>query len=535
MRLERVKIQNYKCLRNIAVDFSAPAGESDLFSVQFLAGVNGSGKSCFLEALGLIFTRAMQGEVPGFPFELQYRIQREQARVRVKPAAPRANRPGRLVVSVTAGGRTREFDRIPEEYQPRRIVACSSGTNHLMDSVLLSSPRASLASDLFDLSLRGDLESQEEMAQLLEQYRALDANPRIFSFDDQNAKLVAPVLFAVVPGFRGWGDAEGYFDLREKLTERIDRQFVPAAFSLTVDETRLRQFLDERGNSPQYGLLAKLFRREQPELGGPVYSWTVHRPLLPGPGEDGGEPPQTMERMAQTAVFCYEQWPEGGPRGRVWNRRLSEEFDGDPMALLNVLAAAWRSGILRDIQFAFRREGGTAMLGMETLSDGELMWLSRMGLVLMSRLSRSAETLFLLDEPDVHFNNEWNMDFVNTLRQYSQLPGQGLDHEFVITTHSTLLLTDVYGEQIHLFSADQRGVQAVSPSISPFAAQQDELSRQLFSAKPVGSYALGRVQAALEGAASPEDLQELLQKTGPGYQRFRLYEQYFRLKKQRER
>ena len=536
MRLERVKIQNYKCLRNVTVDFSAPAGENGLFSAQFLVGVNGSGKSCFLEALGLIFTRAMQGEVPGFPFDLQYRIHGPRAHVRARPADARSTRPGKLVVSVTEDGRTEKFDHIPEEYQPRRIVACSSGTNHLMDSVLLSSPRASLASDLYDLALRGDQESQDEMSRLLEQYRALDANPRVFSIDDKNAKLVVPALFAVIPGFQSRGDAQGYFALRESLVERIDRRLIPAAFSLTVDETRLQQFLEQQGNSPQYGLLAKLFRRKPAEQGGPLHSWMVRRPLLPGPGEDGGDlESQAMERMSQTAVFCYERWPEDGPEERVWNRRLSEEFDGDPMVLLNVLAAGLRSGILRDIQFAFRREGSAAMLGLETLSDGELMWLARMGLVLMSRLPRSTETLFLLDEPDVHFNNEWNMDFVNILRRCSQLPGQDLDHEFVITTHSTLLLTDVYEEQIHLFSSDERGVRVLTPSISPFAAQQDELSRRLFSAQPVGSYAMERVQAALERAQTPEDLEELIRETGPGYQRFRLYEQYFRLKKNREK
>ena len=44
-----------------------------------------------------------------------------------------------------------------------------------------------------------------------------------------------------------------------------------------------------------------------------------------------------------------------------------------------------------------------------------------------------------------------------------------------------------------------------------------------------------RVQAALERAQTPEDLEELIRETGPGYQRFRLYEQYFRLKKNREK
>lgn len=533
MRLERVRIQNYKCLQDAAVDFSSPANEDDRFSAQFLVGLNGSGKSCFLEALGLIFTQVMQGEVPGFPFELAYRVKGDQAEVHVASASPRSRGREKLKVSVTEGGRTERFHHIPKEYQPRRIVACSSGANHLMDSVLLTSPRSSLVNSLYDLSLQRDEESRAEMARLLEQYQALDTDPNIFSIDEKNAKLVVPVLFAIVPGFQNQQDALDYFSLRERLTERIDRRLTPIAFSLVVDEDRLRNFIEERANSPQYGLLAKLFRPVPQEQGGPLYSWMARRSMLSELEEDEEEA-KAAGQMIQTAVFCYEPWSEDDPKGRLWSRRLSEEFGGDPMLLLNVLAAAWQSGILRDIQLAFHRGQQKAMLGMETLSDGELMWLARMGLVLMSRLPRSAETLFLFDEPDVHFNSEWNMDFVHTLRQCSSLSQGGLDHEFVITTHSTLLLTDAHAEQIHLLSAEREGVRVEKPSISPFAAQQDELSRRLFSAQPVGSYAMQRVQTALEKAETPEKLYELIQETGPGYQRFRLYEKYFQLKKRRE-
>lgn len=521
MQLERVRIQNYKCLRDVDAAFRTPVQERGSFSAQLLAGVNGSGKSCFLEALGLIFTRVMQGEVPGFPFELQYRIGPEQTQVSVRPAGRRGKK---LEVAVTQEGWREELDRIPEKLLPHRIVACSSGVNHLMDSVLLSSPRASLASDLYDLVLQGAPEYETEMSQLLDQYQALDTNPRIFSIDEETAKLVAPVLFAVIPGFRDPDTARDYFDLRRDLVRRISRRFTPIAFSLTVDETRLQTLVEEQVNSPQYGLLEKLFRPGQ-EGADPLYSWTVRRPMLDSPGG---------EQMSQTAVFCYQPWPGRSRQKEMWSPELSAEFDGDPMMLLNVLAAAHRSGVLLDIQLAFQRDGQKTLLGLETLSDGELMWLARMGLVLMSRRDRSADTLFLFDEPDVHLNNSWNVDFIDTLRRYSRIGEQALRHEFVITTHSTLMLTDAYAGQIHLFSAGERGIQVETPSIIPFAAQQDELSQSLFSASSIGSYALKQVEAALQQADTPEQLQELIQETGPGYERFRLCERYYQLKKRWE-
>ena len=164
MQLERIRIQNYKCLKDVTAVFRAPA-EKDALSVHLLVGVNGSGKSCFLEALGMIFTRIIQGEAPGFPFSLEYRVRK--GRVEVSPA----DTGNKLKVTITSGGRTQELDRVPEAYLPRRIVACSSGANHLMESVLLTLPRASLASSLYDLSLREDPNRQEEMERLLDQYQ----------------------------------------------------------------------------------------------------------------------------------------------------------------------------------------------------------------------------------------------------------------------------------------------------------------------------------------------------------------------------
>ena len=70
--------------------------------------------------------------------------------------------------------------------------------------------------------------------------------------------------------------------------------------------------------------------------------------------------------------------------------------------------------------------------------------------------------------------------------------------------------------------------------VSPFAAQQDELARLLFSASPVGRYALQRVERLMKQARRPEEILELIRQTGPGYQRFRLYERYHELKKEQE-
>ena len=71
MKLEYLYIDGYKGLKRLKLQFKEQTG---VVPVDFLIGCNGSGKSSVLEALGLIFTRIMQNELPGFIFELKYRM-----------------------------------------------------------------------------------------------------------------------------------------------------------------------------------------------------------------------------------------------------------------------------------------------------------------------------------------------------------------------------------------------------------------------------------------------------------------------------
>ena len=71
MKLEYLYIDGYKGLKRLKLQFKEQTG---VVPVDFLIGCNGSGKSSVLEAVGLIFTRIMQNELPGFIFELKYRM-----------------------------------------------------------------------------------------------------------------------------------------------------------------------------------------------------------------------------------------------------------------------------------------------------------------------------------------------------------------------------------------------------------------------------------------------------------------------------
>ena len=81
MKLEYLYVDGYKGLKELSIYFKE---QSSPVSIDFLIGRNGSGKSSVIEALGLIFTRIMQDELPGFHFEMKYRM-RDGTDIYVKP------------------------------------------------------------------------------------------------------------------------------------------------------------------------------------------------------------------------------------------------------------------------------------------------------------------------------------------------------------------------------------------------------------------------------------------------------------------
>lgn len=87
----------------------------------------------------------------------------------------------------------------------------------------------------------------------------------------------------------------------------------------------------------------------------------------------------------------------------------------------------------------------------KALSDGEHQFLHSIGLSLLFKDSR---TLFLLDEPETHFNPEWKAKFISSLRESFELEKKSSERtmrEMLITTHSPYLISDSPPEYVLLF------------------------------------------------------------------------------------
>lgn len=538
MKLEYLYIDGYKGLKRLKLQFKEQAG---VVPLDFLIGCNGSGKSSVLEAVGLIFTRIMQNELPGFIFELKYRMP-DGTGIYVKPQkkgfCDTFGRRRKLYVELEKNGKTQQLYSIPDQYLPDRIISYCSGANSSMEDILIRSPRASLASDLYDLSLAmgagagedpgsGNEEhpgetrvAQGEAAEeILSFYERLDVNPRVLFLDAVTSKFILPALFAVMPFDMQDNNisekALGYASLRKKLLKRLNIRLIPAAFSLRIDDTKL----EEAADRPQISILRRLL--SQDTKGVALSNYVIHRTSADRTEEDGSLAGETA------AVFLFDSWEADGEKV-FYHPMLQRYFDGNPFSLISTLLTAWREGVIREIHFSYRNGDERGLYEMEDLSDGELMWLARIGLILMAQNHCGENTLFLYDEPDVHFNDDWSRDFVRFVYSMCSMDGKS-GNEFLVATHSDLILTDAMRSQIHLFENPTGSKTEVKDlEISTFAAGRDSISRQVFKASAIGGFASDSVKTYME-EKDPDKLKDAISKVGPGYQRFRLQEQLYAL------
>src|SRR5690606_7169223 len=125
--------------------------------------------------------------------------------------------------------------------------------------------------------------------------------------------------------------------------------------------------------------------------------------------------------------------------------------------------------IMRFKHFDIEKEKVGKSLLSKSLSDGEHQFLHAMGLCL---LFKNTNSLFLLDEPETHFNPDWRAKFISILRDC--LKTDGSDHaylrELLITSHSPFIISDSHEENVLIFRKnDDTGVVTVErPDFNTF-------------------------------------------------------------------
>lgn len=138
----------------------------------------------------------------------------------------------------------------------------------------------------------------------------------------------------------------------------------------------------------------------------------------------------------------------------------------------------------------FRKQGIREPMMLKELSDGEHQLLHSIGLCL---LFRNTNSLFLLDEPETHFNPDWRANFISRLRQCFP-KNDSASQEMLITTHTPFLISDSKPEKVLVFSKDKttRNVSITHPEYNTLGASINKITMNTFSKREtIGAYAQG--------------------------------------------
>lgn len=149
--------------------------------------------------------------------------------------------------------------------------------------------------------------------------------------------------------------------------------------------------------------------------------------------------------------------------------------------------------IMRIKNFYVTKQGVAKPMLLKEFSDGEHQLLHSLGLCL---LFRSTNCLFLLDEPETHFNPDWRAKFISRLRQC--LPGnRAFAQEMLITTHSPFLISDSKPEKVLVFAKNKaNGTVSIShPDYNTLGASINKITMSTFGKRETIG---GHAQALLE-------------------------------------
>ncbi|WP_072682277.1 restriction system-associated AAA family ATPase [Arcobacter sp. LA11] len=116
--------------------------------------------------------------------------------------------------------------------------------------------------------------------------------------------------------------------------------------------------------------------------------------------------------------------------------------------------ASWNKRFFTFKNFMLKKKGLDEPVYSKSLSDGEYQFLHSIGLAL---IYRDTQSLFLLDEPETHFNPSWRAEYMSVLRKcFSSKEDEKAyaKAEFLITSHSPFIVSDTRREKVLIFSKD---------------------------------------------------------------------------------
>lgn len=196
--------------------------------------------------------------------------------------------------------------------------------------------------------------------------------------------------------------------------------------------------------------------------------------------------------------------------------------------------------VFRFEQVAFVARGGGDIVDYVSLSDGEHQLAQVLGTMCMVSFPG---VLFLLDEPESHFNPQWRVKFLSRVLALPTASGKrgeigpAAQQDCLLTTHSPFVPSDMPRDRVFIFSKDRETgkIATRNPDIETFGTTFDSILAECFDIRPpISDVPLARIEE-LKASDDPQRIKEGMDELGDSVEKIMLGDRLRQLKKLAER
>lgn len=536
MRLRYLNLRDAPPLQQLAIPFWQESILGRDCAIRFVVGVNGSGKSRLLQALAQIFLTLEQAPHTQLPFyvTLVYDLGQEKKRtifVQYQPTEDASSSPELRMIEFEWLDDAQTWDwenlleQLPDDIEQRSFDGSSGTIGSFLPQALLA--YTSGAIDVWE-SIFAPPQPAIEIPAIGEvEERPLNwdvARERQFLREQGLADAADNLSQVDVTDFGGGQASQlGYF-------------IAPAQLRLAVCAVTLQQasqdFRQMATPEAEAVLLARWNetderRHSQSGLRHLLNEVGWHYPVTFGlrlnfePDRWIGRDTQLIRQLYEVATVVIGEPEPGTERLLLFDLRepkqdsrltidhlldVFQEAERKTVTSFDIFKHLFRwqqNGIIRDVVLTIRKRGVADLMLYDWMSDGEQEFVGRMALFHL--LEGENDALVLLDEPETHFNDVWKRRIVDVIDDSLR----NFTNEIVITTHSSLALTDVFRIEVTLlrFANDEGRVLHLRTPIHTFGASPTVIMREIFGApESVGQRAAEYLDLVLMLAAQPDDV-----------------------------
>jgi hypothetical protein len=556
MRLRYLHVLDLPPLNDVEIVFGYEPLLARPLAVRFIVGVNGTGKTRLLQAMTETFLCLTRQRVPPFPITLAYDLGTDSDRRTIYLYRPK-ERPASEVVLIEYDAvlpESTRWDTSPEAPERNRFSGDALPGTGAMDA-FLPTPLLAYTSGSTETWRALFAPQIRDLGQVLMEYggggNKEQERPIIWNAEqERNAYLLAALRLSQESTEEEPKDRlvteqirqAGQIQVPSPDELRTVFESASAALFVTTEQLKLatcavtlyqaiQEWTTPSGQAPPNPDLRALLNEvkwEAPLSISMDIDFRLDRLL----------PPQakTLHELITLATAVDREPEPGIGRNLVFDlaqtvsgesATVAEELfevlggeDPTPFQVFRTLYDWRQSGLLRDLAVVMRKSGAKDVLLYDWLSDGERMFLGRIALFYL--LKGQDNAMLILDEPDTHFNDIWKRRIVDIL---DDALGD-LASDVIISTHSSIALTDVFAEEIELLQIEDGTTVVGRVTMPTFGADPSEIMINVFGAPDsLGKRALEYLDAQLVRDWQPEErdeLEYLIRHVGPGYHRSEL-------------